>query len=282
MEKLIRGVQGAYNMDKYNPFRLKGINESVNRVIRAINGGEKIIIYGNPDLDGIIGTSLLVLALKYFRADVEYYMYDQKALCDDMIFGNIIEHFKYLGANLVISGSNEVCHKDRIKLFSDNNIDLIITDNHRTAELSDYPYLINPNRTDCPYFYKDLTTSSVAFKFVQAISIFYKSRIIDDYFDLVMLGILSKETLLKDENKFIVKQGMIKIANTENQGIKALIKVNNITMLNKRNITNMVKSLSKQISIRGSIDNARIAVELFTSLDGDRTEQISKYLEKQS
>jgi single-stranded DNA-specific DHH superfamily exonuclease len=282
MEKLIKGVQSAYNIDKYNPFRIKGINESLDRIIRAINGSEKIIIYGNPDLDGIIGTSLLVLALKYFRADVEYYISDGNDLCDDKIFCNIIEHFKYLGANLVISSISEVCNKNRIKLFLDSEIDLIITNNHKITELIDHSYLINPNLEDCSYSYKNLATSSVIFKFVQAICIFYRSRLIDDYFDLVMLAILSKETSLKDENKFIVKQGMIRIANTENQGIRALIKVNNITLINKKNITSMVKKLSKQINIHGSIDNARIAVELFTTLDGDRAEQISKYLDKQS
>lgn len=265
-----------------DPFLLKDMGKALKRIIKAVNEREKIVIYGNCDLDGVTAVSLLFLVLKYLNADVEYFISDDmndKLNINSRIVKN---HIKFLGAKLMITtgcGSQSI---SQVELCRKLGIDVIITDYHHCANILPEAIVINPNQKYCRYPFKDLTAVGVAFKLSQAISMYYQMRCISKYLDLVVLGTLSKGIELVGENKKMVDQGLYQLNYTNNYGFKALMKVHNIKKISKENIcklsNNMTPSTNKS---NRYIDNARIAVELFTTENMDRAEQIAKYLKNE-
>ncbi|WP_446897531.1 DHH family phosphoesterase [Clostridium sp. LBM24168] len=265
-----------------DPFLLKDMGKALKRIIKAVNEREKIVIYGNCDLDGVTAVSLLFLVLKYLNADVEYFISDDmndKLNINSKIIKN---HIKFLGAELMITtgcGSKSI---SQVELCKKLGIDVIITDYHYCADILPGAIVINPNQEYCNYPFKDLTAVGVAFKLSQAISMYYQMRCISKYLDLVVLGTLSKGTYVTGENKEMVDQGIYNLKYTNNYGFKALIKVHNIKKINKENIFKLSNSMTPSTNKSNRyIDNSRIAVELFTTENMDRAEQIAKYLKNE-
>lgn len=268
-----------------NPFLLRGMKEALERIIKAVNEREKIVIYGYYDLDGITAVSLLMLVLKYLNADVEY------VVSDDInegfsINSEIVEnHIKFLGASLIITVGCGINSAPQVELCRKLEIDVIITDYHKYD--GDFPQtvVIDPNQDKCTYPFKDLTAVGIAYKLSQAVSTYYQMKCISKYLDLVMLGTLSRSNLVNGENKFIVNSGIYHLNYTNNYGCKALLKVYKIVNINKESIyrlaNNIIPSMKNTVNNKRFVDNARIAVELFTTNNMDRAEQIAKYLKNE-
>ncbi|MCT8977171.1 DHH family phosphoesterase [Clostridium sp. CX1] len=264
-----------------DPFRLKGMKEALTRIIKAVNEREKIVIYGYYDLDGIASVSLLLLVLKYLNADVEYFVSDDI----DEEFGInsdvVRNHIKFLGAKLMITVGCGVNSVSQVELCKELGIDVIITDNHKCKKELPDTVIINPNQKGCSYPCKVLTAGGIAFKLAQAISMYYQMKCISKYLDLAMLGTLSKGFNITGENKLIVNQGIHHLNYTNNYGFKALLKVHKISSINKESIYRLAHNIIPSVKNRRCVDNARIAVELFTTTNMDRAEQIAKYLKNE-
>jgi single-stranded DNA-specific DHH superfamily exonuclease len=258
------------------------MGKALKRIIKAVNEREKIVIYGNCDLDGVTAVSLLFLVLKYLNADVEYFISDDMNDKLNIKSSIIKNHIKFLGAKLIITtgcGSQSV---SQIELCKNLGMDVIVTDYHHCGSLLPRAVVINPNRKNCDYPFKELTAVGVAFKLSQAISLYYQMRCINKYLDLVVLGTLSKGTEITGENKEMLDQGIYHLKHTNNYGFKALMKVYNIKDINRESIYRLSNSLTSSTSISNRyIDNARIAVELFITENMDRAEQIAKYLKNE-
>lgn len=264
-----------------DPFRLKGMKEALTRIIKAVNEREKIVIYGYYDLDGITSVSLLLLVLKYLNADVEYFVsddIDEKFGINSDVVRN---HIKFLGAKLMITVGCGVNSVSQVELCKELGIDVIITDNHKCKKELPDTVIINPNQKGCSYPCKVLTAGGIAFKLAQAISMYYQMKCISKYLDLAMLGTLSKGFNITGENKLIVNQGIHHLNYTNNYGFKALLKVHKISSINKESIYRLAHNIIPSVKNRRCVDNARIAVELFTTTNMDRAEQIAKYLKNE-
>lgn len=274
---------GFTNM--HNPFLLKGMKEALERIIEAVNEREKIVIYGYYDLDGITAVSLLLLVLKYLNADVEYFVSDD--IDEDFsINSEVVEnHIKFLGASLIITVGCGINSYPQVELCKKLGIDVIITDYHEYDGELPKTIIIDPSYCQCPDLFKDLTAVGIAFKLAEAISTYYQMKCISKYLDLVMFGTLSRSAAVKGENKFIVNNGIYHLNYTNNYGFKALLKVYKIVNINKESIYKLahtvIPSIKNTLNNRRYIDNARIAVELFTTNDMDRAEQIAKYLKNE-
>jgi len=265
----------------HDPFLLNGMKDALERIVKAVNNGEKIVIYGYHDIDGVTAVSVLLLVLKYLNADVEYLISDQ--IEGDFCFDskNAKDHFKFLGASLVITvgcGSNSVSNMESCR---SNGIDIIVTDNHDFEEISHETILINPRQRNCAYPFKNLTAAGVVYKLSQAISLYYRMKCINKYLDLVMIGTISKKPPLIDENKIIIDQGLCHLSFTNNYGLKAIMKVNKIEGVNYDVVVHLINNNLNSVNNARGVDNARIMVELFTTSSSDRAEQIAKYLKKQ-
>lgn len=281
MERQNSKMHYSRYIDMQDPFLLKGMKEALTRIIKAVNEREKIVIYGYYDLDGITAVSLLLLVLKYLNADVEYFVSDDI----DEGFGINSEvvknHIKFLGAKLMITVGCGVNSVSQVELCKELGIDVIITDYHKCKHELPDTVIVNPNQKECKYPFKDLTAVGVAFKLAQAISMYYQVKSISKYLDLAMLGTLSKGFNTTGENKLIVNDGIHHLNYTNNYGFRALIKIHKIVNLNKESIYRLTYNIIPSIKNRRCVDNARIAVELFTTANIDRAEQIAKYLKNE-
>lgn len=269
------------NFGMYNPFLLDGMNAALERVVKAVNNGEKIVIYGYHDIDGVAAVSVLMLVLKYLNADVEYFISD--VLEGDFSAGSasMKKNFRFLGASLIITvgcGANALSRMNSLKEYG---IDVIVTDYHDFEGSPNESIIIDPKKKNCPYPFKDLTAAGLAYKLSQAIAAYYRMKCVSRYLDLVMLGTLSKKENLADENKVIAEEGMKRLKTTNNYGLKAMIKVNKLSEVNFEQVRKLIKDGHKCMVNSRGVDNARIMVELFTTSNSDRAEQIAKYLKKE-
>lgn len=275
-------MHSSKELTKYNPFLMKDMEKALKRIVKAVNEREKIVIYGYYDIDGITAVSLLMLVLKYLNADVEYFVSDNMNGKFDINSDEIENHIKLLGTKLIVTVGCGINSISQVELCRKLGIDVIITDYHKCKDILPDTVIVNPNQNGCDYCSKDLAAVGVAFKLAQAISVYYQMKYINKYLDLVTLGTISHGTNLHGENKIMVEEGVEHFNYTNNHGLKALLKVYDINNINLDNIYKLAKSIIPSMKCRRTVDNARIAVELFTTSAIDRAEQIAKYLKNQT
>ena len=277
MRKAWESIYCPNYISGYNPFNLKNMNKAIERLVTAINNREKIVIYGGCDVDSICGISSLLLILKYLNDDVEYcvsYKVGDSYDIDDNIIKNYIS---FLGAQVLITVGCGLIGKEQELLCNSLGIDLIITENKKVKSIYDSVY-INPSEKNCFYRYKDLSKSGVIFKLMQGIAIYYNMKSINKYLDLILIGSMSENVNDVGENKVILKEGIKYLENTNSVGLRAIKSFHGIKELKKENINKIIEEITPADSVVCKKDNAKIIVELLTTNDEDRAEQITKYL----
>lgn len=261
----------------HNPLLLKGINNALIRIVKAVNEREKIVLYGSSDVDGIISTSILMLILKYLNADVEYYIPDRTA--SRQFNTEFIEsHVKYLGAKVIVTLGCGIDSSDEIFLCKNLGIDLIISDFRKSDILPAETMIINPNQQGCDYPFKNLCASGISFKIAQAIAGYYHISSVKKYLDLVAIGIISSGTKINGEHEIMVELGIEALINSNNYGLNAIKKVLNIDIVDRDTLKICSEIFMPKVNVLGRMDDARIVVELLTTLDKERSERIAKYL----
>jgi single-stranded DNA-specific DHH superfamily exonuclease len=265
-------------VNEYDPLLLKNMNDALNRIITAINERQKIVIYGYYDFDGVAAISLLMLVLRYLNADVEYFIPSEVRNTRNLCKNDINNHIKYLGADLIITVGCGTSSLEDIKFCRENNIDVIVTDYHScNIEYAD-EIVVNPNRFNCKYPFKNLGAAGVAYKLAETISSYYKMSCLNKYLDLVMIGTVTKKLPIKGENLFFADQGLKQLQCTNNYGIKALIEEHNTQYKDNFFSFYNIANIFPEMIPEENISNARIIVELLTTSDSYRARQISKYL----
>lgn len=277
MENCKEKLQYFQPQFKFNPLGLRGMDAALKRVVTAVNNREKIVIYGYYDLDGITSIALLLLVFKYLNADVEYFVPNVISANYDINSDDVKDNIKALGAKLLITVGCGSSSASQIKMCNNLGIDVIVTDYHEVKETTE-EIIINPKQVNCNYEFKFLSAVGVAFKLVQAIAGYYRMKSINKYLDLVMLGTVAQDVPIIGENKFIVEEGIKQLKKTNNYGINAWKKIYKLNGENESDIFHLVKKVVSTRTLEGRVDNARIAVELLTTSDKYRAEQIAKYL----
>ncbi|MDP4007852.1 MAG: single-stranded-DNA-specific exonuclease RecJ [Candidatus Peregrinibacteria bacterium] len=219
----------------HDPFGLKDMEKAVSRVKDAINTGQKIIIFGDYDVDGISGTSVLVHTLERIGANVSYRL-PHRVNNGYGLTEEFIEEFQKIGVSLVITVDCGISCKPQIDLAKEYGIDVIITDHHLIPEAfptSAYA-ILHPLQKDCDYIFPYLSGSGMAFKFACALLKGYLpeaeyEKEVDQLCDLACLGTVADLVPLKGENRVIVKRGLRGIHMGRWPGIAAIKEVANIT-----------------------------------------------------
>ncbi|MBE6072570.1 MAG: phosphoesterase [Clostridium butyricum] len=277
MRKFWESIYCPNYITGYDPFELKGMKRAINRLALAINNRQKIVVYGTYNVDGICAVSSLILLLRYLNADVEYLIYDRQDNDVRINSKDIKENVDFLGAELLIALGVGLKSQEEVDLCKKLGIDLIVIENEVTDLVDDYIY-INPNQKGCQYKYKNLSTSGLAFKLMQAISIYYNMKSINKYLDLILIGVKWSNVTFKGENEVFIKEGNKFLVNTNNNGLRSIIEFNKIEEFNNDGVNNIIEFLVPPIGAVGVTDNARIVLELLTTNDKDRSNQIVKYL----
>lgn len=277
MRKFWESIYCPNYITGYNPFLLRHMNKAIEELKTAINNRRKIVVYGTSSVDGICAVASLSLILKYLNADVEYLIQDGGKGNSKVTCNEVRDDIDFLGADLLITLGLDLKSKDEVKLCNDLDIDLIVLENKTTVKERDYIY-INPNQKGCQYRYKNLSISALTFKLMQAIAIYYNMKSINKYLDLILIGGQSAGLTLKGENGVILKEGKKFLCNTNNNGLKAIMSLNEVEELNEEDIHNIIKLITPTVNTVGVVNNARIVLELLTTNDKDRAQQIAKYL----
>ena len=277
MRKFWESIYCPNYISGYNPFILKGMNKAIEQLVFAVNNRQKIVIYGTYNVDGICAVSSLILVLKYLNADVEYLIYDRQENDAQINSVDIKNNVDFLGAQLLITLGVGLKSQEEVDLCKKLGIDLIVLENQESDFVDDYIY-INPNQKGCQYRYKNLSTSGLAFKLMQAVAIYYNMKSINKYLDLILIGIQWSKVSVKGENGVLIKEGNKFLMNTNNNGLRSIIEFNNIQEFNDEGINKTIEFIIPPIGAVGVMDNARIVLELLTTNDKDRANQIVKYL----
>lgn len=278
MRKFWESIYSPNYITGYNPFLLKYMNKAIEKLSYAINNRKKIVVYGTSTVDGICGISSLSLVLMYLNADVEYLIHDNKEGKKESInCEDIREDIDFLGADLLITLGVDLKSKEEVNLCKELNIDLIVLENKQTVREREYVY-INPRQKGCQYRYKNLSLSVLTFKLMQAVAIYYNMKSINKYLDIILLGVEWAKVTVKGENAVILKEGRKFLDNTNNFGLRAIMESKNIVNLDDNGIAEIIELITPTINTVGVVNNARIVLELLTTNDKDRAEQIVKYL----
>lgn len=265
--------------DLYNPFLLKDMERAIGRIDEGIERGEKIVIYGDYDVDGITSTSILYTALKKIGADVSYYI-PERILEGYGINKKAIEYIKSIGTKLIITVDCGITAIEEVEYAKSIGIDIIVTDHHECKEEIPNTIVINPKRKDCAYPFKELAGCGVAFKLVQALWIKYNLEDCEEFLDICSIGTIADIVSLKGENRVIVKLGIERLETSKRSGILAIKDASGIN--GDLDSYSIAFQIAPRINSAGRLSDAKIAVELFITNDYYKALQIAKYLDNEN
>lgn len=252
----------------YDPYLLNDMEVAVKRIVTAIENREKITIYGDYDVDGVTSTSILYMYLRSVNGDVDYYIPERLSEGYGMNEA-AIRYIKESGSQLVISVDTGITAVHECQVAKEIDLDVVITDHHECqSELPDAFAIINPKRPDNTYPYTMLAGVGVTYKLIQALAqVHNKQEEILEYIDLVAVGTISDIVPLLDENRVIAYFGLRKIMNTNNLGLRELLKVAGYDFEKKISSRYVGFMVGPRINAGGRMGDAKRGVELFTSND---------------
>jgi len=207
------------------PEELAGLPAAATRIREAIDGGETILIHGDYDVDGIVGTALLTRWLRRFGGRVEPFIPNR--LEDGYDLGpRGLREAKRVGASLLVTVDCGILAHGAVAEGVSSGLDVIVTDHHAPGpSLPGALAVLNPNREDCPYPNKGLSGAGVAFKLCQAMGDLFGSSVEELYsfLDLVAMATVADLVPLTGENRTLVRYGLKVMSRTENPGLQALM-----------------------------------------------------------
>ncbi|BBM50087.1 single-stranded-DNA-specific exonuclease RecJ [Leptotrichia wadei] len=296
-------VQKFLNSDKediHNPFLFEDMENAVKRIQKAGKNKEKIIVYGDYDVDGISGVAYLVMMLRKLGLNVDYYI-PNRVHKGAGINKHVLTFLKKRDAKLFITVDTSINNLEEILMLKSEGIDIIITDHHRQTGIFENEFenegkklgvlVINP-KSSKNYPNKFLSGSGVAFKLTDAVYEIFgaNKKILYDYLDIIMIGTVADVVPMTDENRFIIKKGLSNLKKTKIKGLKYII---NYLKINPQNITtsDIGFFVAPIFNALGRIDNSKIVVNFFIQEDDfklfsiieemKRANKIRRYLENE-
>lgn len=249
----------------HDPFLMKDMKRAVERINKAITKGEKILIYGDYDVDGTTSVTLFYGFLRKIYDRLDYYIPDRYVEGYGVSWQSI-DWAEENGFTLIVTLDCGIKSVDKVAAAAERGIDFIICDHHRPGdELPPAAAVLDPKRIDCEYPYKELTGCGVGFKLLQAFCIDQQigQEALFDYLDLLVVSIASDIVPITGENRILAYYGLKRLNASPRSGIKALIEIAGIT--GTLDITNVVFGLGPRINAAGRIKHAKEAVKLLLS-----------------
>lgn len=264
----------------HDPFLMKDMEKAVTRFNHAIEKGEKIVIYGDYDVDGTTAVAMVYDFIRKFHSEVLYYNPDRYTEGYG-VSQQGIDYAVSEGVTLIISLDCGIKAADKVDYAAGRGIDFIICDHHEPGdELPDAVAVLDPKRSDCPYPYKELTGNGVGFKLLSAYCLHHhiSFKVLEDYLDLVMVSIASDIVPITGENRILAFYGLQKLNSNPRLSLKALMSVAGVQ--GEMSIESVVFTIGPRINAAGRIRHARAAVELL--LSDDREEALALAYEIQA
>jgi len=250
----------------HDPFLMRDMDQAADRLALAIRNGDKVLVYGDYDVDGTTATSCLYIFLKEFGVDVDYYI-PHRFKEGYGINPDGIRYAEEINANLIVSVDCGITAINEALQAKEKGIDLIICDHHTVGdEIPDALAVLDPKRPDCSYPFDGLSGAGVGFKLIQATTtqLGLPKSVAYQFLDLVAISIASDIVPIIDENRILMKEGLQLIRKKPRHGIKALL---DLIRMPKEDIntTKIVFSVGPRINAAGRMGDATTAVQLMIS-----------------
>ena len=241
----------------HDPFLLHDMDKAIERLMQAIDSGQKIIVYGDYDVDGMTSTAIMTWALELMGANVNYFV---PSRFSDGYGPNLANYQKLAaeGMQLLVTVDNGVSGKDEIAWLMAQGIDVIVTDHHELPEeLPVATAIVHPRHPEGSYPFGGLSGAGVAFKVVSALL----EEPADEVLDLAALGTVADVMSLTDENRIIVKQGLESLKLDPRPGVAALLAAAG-TQLSDIDSSTIGFTIAPRLNALGRLENATTGVQL--------------------
>jgi len=268
-----------HRQEFYDPFRMKGMQVATDRIVRAIQNGEHITIYGDYDVDGMTASSTLfhcLRALGVAAENVDIYIPDRFREgygFNAAALAKIAER-----ADLLVSVDCGISCAAEVASVA-GRLDIVVTDHHIPGkDLPDCIAVVNPHQDDDAYPDKNLAGVGVAFKLCDALSRTLTGKPWNKDLELVALGTVADVVPLTGENRKIVRMGLHRMASTENTGLSALIAV---AEKDAKHISTEAVGfhLAPRLNAAGRMESAMLGARLLTTGDKSEAEELAEHLD---
>ncbi|MEZ5000301.1 MAG: single-stranded-DNA-specific exonuclease RecJ [Bacteroidales bacterium] len=263
----------------HDPFMMKDMNIAVDRISSAIDKNEKILIYGDYDVDGTTSVALIYSFLSRFSSNLDYYI-PNRYLEGYGVSRQGLEYARDNNCRLVITLDCGIKAVEKAAYAKQLGLDLIICDHHLPGDvIPDAVAVLDPKQPGCNYPYKELSGCGVGFKFIQAYSMVNGIPFdeLTQYLDLVAVSIASDIVPLTGENRILAYYGLKQLNSNPRMGLGKIIKESDIRK--EMTIEDVVFKIGPRINAAGRMESGRRAVELLVSEDGTIASEISKEID---
>lgn len=263
--------------DFYNPYEMPDMEKAIERIIKAIENNEKIIIYGDYDVDGITSVTVLKSFLEERGIHVSEYIPNRL----EEGYGlnkKAVEYIAKQGNQLMITVDCGISAIEEVEYANKLGIETIVTDHHEPGEeLPKAIAVVDTKRKDNKYPFRNLAGVGVVFKLIQAISqrLDLPEKEYLKYLDIVCIGTISDIVPLVDENRVIVKLGLKLVEQTKNLGLKAILEASGYSKIDSNTIS---FGVAPRINACGRMGHQEEALKLFLSKDGEEVQELTQKL----
>lgn len=264
-----------------DPFLMKDMTRGVERIKKAIDNKEKILIYGDYDVDGVTSTALLAGIFDHLGAEYDTFIPNR---LEEGYGLNIraVALARDRGVKLIVTVDCGINSMEEIKCANNYGIDVIVTDHHVIKGGSHPPAyaIIDPHQPDCPYPFNYLAGVGVAYKLARAL-MKGREELVDRYLDLVALGTIADIVPLKGENRILAKNGLKELRKTDKVGLRALM---DVARVNPEKLTcrHIGFALAPRINAMGRVGSANVALDLLRCGDSTRAREIARLLDSEN
>jgi single-stranded-DNA-specific exonuclease len=268
----------------HDPLLLTGMREAVARIKSAIQAKEKILIYGDYDVDGTVSVVILKKAIEMAGGEASFHV--PHRLKDGYgMRSEVIERAAAMGIALIVSVDTGIRASEVVRQAHDRGIDVIVTDHHLPdAELPPALAVLNPNRRDCPYPDKNLCGAGVAFKLVHALLATLGwpaeklSRVMKSFLKLVAIATVADVVPLVGENRVIVKHGLEGLNQSKNPGLRAILELSGLMTGRSPSARQVAFQIAPRINAAGRMDDAQNVIRMFLTDDSDYAHRLASEL----
>lgn len=267
----------------HDPFLMQDMDKAIYRIEQAIGNKEKILIYGDYDVDGTTAVSVVYSFFRDFHSGIEFYIPD-RYVEGYGISTQGIDYAAEHGFSLIIALDCGIKANDKIDYAKSKNIDFIIGDHHLPGdEIPQAVAVLDPKRNDCAYPYKELSGCGIGFKIIQA---FIQKNDMDiqlayQYLDLVAVSIASDIVPITGENRILTHYGLKKLNTNPNCGLQALINLSS-NKTGQFSVNDIVFQIGPRINAAGRIEHAKDAVKLLISKSLQEAKDFSATVDDQN
>ena len=262
-----------------SPFLFEQMERAVRRIVKAVGGGEKIMIYGDYDVDGTTGTAMLSMFLEGRGADVCHYINDRftegYGLSDEGIAFAVERK-----VTLIVTVDCGIRAVDEVRKCAAQGIDVIICDHHEAAELPEAFAILDPKVEGCGYPFRELCGCGVALKLIQAVVEMNGGRPEEwhQYLDLVAIATTADMVSLHHENRTYLHEGLRRLREVPRESMKAMSSLMNIKP-EEVTMTNIAFGIAPRINAAGRMESARTAMQWLLARDQEKAGRHADELE---